>query len=83
MMTFLYPAVQFKTGRTCSDDEQTEMRSLLESLMDMQLIRDTSYDQKIAGKYGSDDFHTYLTTSQSETLRPIEQITWYAEIRDT
>jgi hypothetical protein len=83
MMTFLHPSVQFKTGQTCSDDERTEMRSMLESLVDMQLIRDTPNDQEIAGEPGSDDFHTYFTTSQSETLRPIEQITWYTEIRDT
>jgi hypothetical protein len=83
MMMFLDPFVQFKTGQTCSDDEQTEMRSMLESLVDMQLIRDTPYDHEIAGEPGSDDFHTYFMTSQSETLRPIEQITWYAEIRDT
>jgi hypothetical protein len=75
MRTFLDPSVQFKTGRTCSDDEQTEIRSMLENLVDMQLIRDTAYDQEIAGEPGCDDFHTYFTTSQSETLRPIEQIT--------
>jgi hypothetical protein len=56
---------------------------MLESLVDMQLIRDTPYDQDITGEPGGDDFHTYFTMSQSETLRPIEQITWYAEIRDT
>jgi hypothetical protein len=47
------------------------------------LIRDTSSDQEITGEPGSDDFHTCFTASQSETLRPIKQITWYAEIRDT
>jgi hypothetical protein len=59
------------------------MRSMLKSLVDMQLIRDTPYDQEITGEPGNDDFHTYFTTSQSESLHPIEQITWYAEIRDT
>jgi hypothetical protein len=75
MMAFSDPSVQFKTGRMCSDDEQTQMRSILENLVDMQLIRDTPYDQEIAGEPGSDDFHTYFTTSQSETVHPIEQIT--------
>jgi hypothetical protein len=83
MTTFLDPLVQFKTGRTCSDDEQTEMRSMLKSLVDLRLIRDTPYDQEMAWEPGSDDFHTYFTTFQSETLRPIEQIRSYAEIRDT
>jgi hypothetical protein len=35
----------------------------------------TPYDQEIAVEPGSDDFHTYFMTSQSETLRPVEQIT--------
>jgi hypothetical protein len=48
---------------------------MLESLVDTQLIGDTPYDQEIVGEPGSDDFHTHFTTSQSETLRPIEQIT--------
>jgi hypothetical protein len=58
MMTFLDQSVQFKTGQTCSDDEQTEMQSMLENLVDMQLIRDTPYEQEIAGEPGTDDFHT-------------------------
>jgi hypothetical protein len=56
---------------------------MLESLVDMQLIQDTPSDQEITVEPGSDDFHTYITTSQSEILRPIEQITSYAEIRGT
>jgi hypothetical protein len=59
------------------------MRPMLESLVDIPLIRDTPYDQEIAGEPGSDDFHTYFTTAQSETRLLIGQITWYAEIRDT
>jgi hypothetical protein len=56
---------------------------MLESLVDMQLVQNTPCDQEIAGEPGSNDFHTYFTTSQSETLLPIEQITWYGGIRDT
>jgi hypothetical protein len=58
MMTFLDPSLQFKTGRTCSDNKQTEMRSMLESLVDMQMIRDTQCDQETAEEPESDDFHT-------------------------
>jgi hypothetical protein len=83
MMTFLDLSVQFQTGRTCSRHKQTEMRSMPENLVGMQLIRDTPYDQEITREPGSDDFHTYFTTFQREALRPIERITSYAEIRDT
>jgi hypothetical protein len=55
---------------------------MLESLVDTQLIGDTPHDQEIVGEPRSDDFHTHFTTSQSETLHPIDQITGCAEISD-
>jgi hypothetical protein len=81
MMAFLNPSVQFRVGRTCSQDASDRMRDALAHLMQAEIERDSDQILIAPDEPARHDFHSFVPSGPAGLYGADEQISMYARTR--
>jgi hypothetical protein len=80
-MAFLNPSVQFRVGRTCSDEAYERVRATLIQLVQGEIDRDIDHTRAMPEEPASDDFRSFLPSEQPDVFGAEEQVSVYTRTR--
>jgi hypothetical protein len=73
-MAFLNPSVQFRLGRTCSEETYERLRATLIELMQGEIDRDIDHTPVMPEEPASDDFRSVIPSEQPDVFGAEEQV---------
>jgi hypothetical protein len=81
LMAFLNPSVQFRVGRTCSEEACERVRATLIQLVHGEIDRDIDHTRVMPEARSSDDFRSFIPSEQPDVFGTEEQVSVYTRTR--
>jgi hypothetical protein len=82
LMAFLNPSVQFRVGRTCSEEAYERVRATLIQLIQGEIERDIDHTRAMPEEPASEDFRSFIPSEQPDVFGAEEQVSVYTRIRE-
>jgi hypothetical protein len=74
LMAFLNPSIQFRVGRTCSEEVYERVRATLIPLIQGEIDGDVDYTRAMPEEPASDDFRSFIPSEQPDVFSAEEQV---------